>query len=109
MHIFGCTMSLEFSDELLARLGLADAEKPETLRGLSYRAKISLGLADAEKPETFAELAGPAERYMALPAADAPRHGVRRGRARRLAAVLSVLHDPLLSGAVRGRERRDGL
>ena len=68
MHIFGCTMSLEFSDELLARLGLADAEKPETLRGLSYRAKISLGLADAEKPETFAELAGLAERYMALPA-----------------------------------------
>lgn len=46
MHIFGCTMSLEFSDELLARLGLADAEKPET----------------------FAELAGLAERYMALPA-----------------------------------------
>ena len=46
MHVFGCTMSLEFSDELLARLGLADAEKPET----------------------FAELAGLAERYMALPA-----------------------------------------
>ena len=46
MHIFGGTMSLEFSDELLARLGLADAEKPET----------------------FAELAGLAERYMALPA-----------------------------------------
>lgn len=46
MHIFGCTMGLEFSDELLARLGLADAEKPET----------------------FAELAGLAERYMALPA-----------------------------------------
>ena len=53
MHIFGCTMSLEFSDELLARLGLADAEKPETLRGLSYRAKISLGLADAEKRAVF--------------------------------------------------------
>ena len=46
MHVFGCTMSLEFSDELLARLGLADAEKPET----------------------FAELAALAERYMALPA-----------------------------------------
>lgn len=46
MHIFACTTGTEFSGELLARLGLSDAKKPET----------------------YEELADLAERYMALPA-----------------------------------------
>ena len=46
MHIFAGTTSLEFSDDLLAKLGLEAGGKPET----------------------FAELADLAERYMALPA-----------------------------------------